>query len=270
MSIRIQRSHATVKDLSRRLQHAYQRDEVRWVRRTTVLIDLLVPHVPVEVLGARWGLSISCISPWRQAFLLQGRDSVTSHHGGGRRPQLTPRQKKRLVELIAAGPLVVGCETAGWTSVLIRVLLWREVGVLYNCQDGCTLLHNWGFALHKARLVSEPLETAKRLAWLAQQGPTILRAAKRRQGLLLFEEEASCAPWGALRDTWARRGQPPEVPTRGKRTGSTVFGAIAYCSGRRFSQGIAGRLNAESSQAFFHMILAQTTQPLCVIHDGAR
>jgi hypothetical protein len=38
--IRIQRSRATVKDLHRRLQHAYQCDAVRWVRRTTVLIDL--------------------------------------------------------------------------------------------------------------------------------------------------------------------------------------------------------------------------------------
>src|SRR5712691_11141679 len=96
VSIRIQLSHATVKDLCSRLQHAYQRDDVRLVRRTTVLIDLLVHHVPVEVLGARWGLSISCIYQWRHAFLLQGMASLTYHHGGGRRPKLTPRQKKRL------------------------------------------------------------------------------------------------------------------------------------------------------------------------------
>jgi hypothetical protein len=61
VSIRIQLSHTTVKDLSRRLQHAYQRDDVRLVRRTTVLIDLLVHHISVEMRGARWGLSISCI-----------------------------------------------------------------------------------------------------------------------------------------------------------------------------------------------------------------
>ena len=59
--IRIQRSRATVKDLHSRLQHAYQRDDVRLVRRTTVLLDLLVHHLSVEVLSARWGLSASCI-----------------------------------------------------------------------------------------------------------------------------------------------------------------------------------------------------------------
>ena len=67
--IRIQLSRATVKDLHSRLQHAYQRDDVRLVRRITVLIDLLVHHVPVEILSARWGLSPSIIYRWRQDFL---------------------------------------------------------------------------------------------------------------------------------------------------------------------------------------------------------
>ena len=94
--LRIQRSRATVKELHRRLQHAYQRDAVRLVRRLTVLLDLLVPQGPVEVLSERWGLSPSCLYRWRQAFLLRGLDSLVYHHSGGRRPTLTPRQKKRV------------------------------------------------------------------------------------------------------------------------------------------------------------------------------
>ena len=57
VSIRIQLSHATVKGLHSRLQHAYERDDVRLVRRITVLIDLLVHHVPITVLCECWGLS---------------------------------------------------------------------------------------------------------------------------------------------------------------------------------------------------------------------
>ena len=125
MCMRIQLSRATVKDLHSRLQHAYQRDDVRLVRRTTVLIDLLVHQVPVAVLCERWGLSPACLYNWQKAFLLRGIASLVYGHSGGRRPKLSPRQKKRLVELIEAGPLVVGCETACWTSVLIRVLIWR-------------------------------------------------------------------------------------------------------------------------------------------------
>jgi transposase len=268
--LRIQLSHATVKALQSRLQRAYQCDDVRLVRRTTVLIDLLVHHVPVAVLSERWGLSPACIYGWQQALLLRGMDSLVSRHGGGRRPQLTPRQKQRLGELSEAGPQVVGLETACWHAVCLRVLIWREFGVLSNRHDVWTLLHNLGFSFQKARFVSDHLDAAKRLAWLGQKWPTIVRAAKRRQGLILLEDEASFAQWGSLSYTWARRGRQPEVPPSGKRKGYKVFGAIDSFSGRLFYQGIAGRLHADSSQAFVQMIMAQTTQHLFLLHDGAR
>ena len=268
--VRIQLSRTTVKDLHSRLQHAYQRDDVRLVRRITVLLDLLVHRVPMAVLCERWGLSPSCIYAWQQAFLLRGMDSLVYGHSGGRPPKLTPQQKKRLVELIEAGPLVVGCETACWNSVLIRVLIWREFGVLYNRHYVCTMRHNLGFSFQKARFVSDHLDAVKRRAWLEEKWPAIFRAAKRCKGLILFEDEASFAQWGSLSYTWARRGHQPEVPTSGKRKGYKVFGAIEYCSGRLFSQGIEGRFNSETYQAFLQRIMEQTTEHLFLIHDGAR
>ena len=81
---RIQLSRATVKELHSRLRHAYQRDDVRLVRRITVLHDLLVHQVPVEVLSDQWGISSSCLYHWRQAFLLRGMDSLVYRHSGGR------------------------------------------------------------------------------------------------------------------------------------------------------------------------------------------
>jgi transposase len=270
VSLRIQVSAATVKALYAKLQQAYLKDDMRLARRTTVLIDMLVHQVPIPVLCERWSLSASCLYDWQRAFLLHGLGSLLYRHSGGRRPKLTPRQKKRLVELLEAGPLGVGCETACWDAVLIRVLIWREFGVLYNRQYVCTLLHNLGFSFQKARFVSDHLNAATRLAWLEQKWPTILRAATRCKGLILFEDEASFAQWGSLSYTWARRGRQPEVPTSGKRKGYKVFGAIEYFSGRLFYQGIEGRFNSDSYQAFLQMIMAHTTQHLFLIHDGAR
>jgi len=268
--IRIQLNRATVKALHSRLQHAYQGDDVRLVRRITVLIDLLVRQVPMAVLCERWGLSASCLYDWQRAFLLRGLDSLVYRHGGGRRSKLTAKQKKRLVELLEAGPLVVGCETACWTSSLIRVLIWREFGVLYNCQYVCTLLRHLGFSFQKARFVSDHLDAARRQEWLNDTWPSILRAAKRRKGLILFEDEASFAQWGSLSYTWARRGQQPAVKTSGKCKGYKVFGAIEYGSGRLLYQGIEGRFNSESYQGFLQMLMEQTTPHLFLIHDGAR
>ena len=82
--------------------------------------------------------------------------------------------------------------------------------------------------------MSDHLDAAKRLAWLMEKWPAILRAAKQRNGLILFEDEVSFAQWDSLSDTWARRGRQPEVSTSGKRKGYKVFGAIEYVSGRLF------------------------------------
>src|SRR5207247_10589021 len=142
--------------------------------------------------------------------------------------------------------------------------------VLQNCRYVCTLLHNVGFSFQKARFVSDHLDAARRQHWLQQEWPRILRAAQRRKGLILFEDEASFAQWGSLSYTWARRGQQPEVKTSGKRKGYKIFGAIEYFSGRLFSQGIEGRFASDSSQAFLRTILAHTTGHLFLIHDGAR
>jgi len=102
---------------------------------------------------------------WQKAFLVRGMDSLRYRHSSGRPEKLTPSQKKRLAELIEAGPLVVGLETACWNSVVIRMLIWREFGVLYNRQYVCMLLHNLGFSFQKARFVSDHLDAAKRMAW---------------------------------------------------------------------------------------------------------
>jgi hypothetical protein len=132
------------------------------------------------------------------------------------------------------------------------------------------MLHTLGFSLQKARFVSDHLDAVKRLAWLEEKWPAIFRAAKRCKGLILFEDEASLAQWGSWSYTWARRGHQPEVPTRGKRQGYQVFGAIEYFSGRLFSQSIEGRFHSETYQSFLHRMMEQPTEHLFLIHDGAR
>jgi len=69
--------------------------------------------------------------------------------------------------------------------------------VLYNRQYVCTLPHNLGFSFHKARFVSDHCDAVRRQAWLREAWPTILRAATRCKGLILFEDEASVAQWGS-------------------------------------------------------------------------
>ena len=270
MSIRIQLSRSTFKALHRRLQEAYQHDDVRLVRRIQALLAHLVNGVPVAELSRQWGFTSACFYEWLMAFLLDGLASLRNQAKGGRSARLTPTQKKHLGQLIDAGPEAAGFDSACWTSILIRVLIEREFGVLYNRYYVCELLRTLGYSFQKARFVSDQLDEAKRQAWITQDWPQILKAAQRKKGLILFGDEASFPQWGSLSYTWAKRGEQPAVKTSGKRKGYKVFGLIEYFSGRFFYQGSEGKFTSESYQAFLKDVLRQTRPHLFLIQDGAK
>ena len=120
---------------------------------------------------------------------------------------------KRLLEALEDIPLtsVTGPQQTDRSVTALRPLHQRLLGIVgggvrarYQALSHCcctafkmggpqALLHNVGFSFHKARLVSNHLDAAKRLAWMEEKWPAISRAAKRRQGLILFAEEASYA-----------------------------------------------------------------------------
>ena len=153
---------------------------------------------------------------------------------------------------------------------MLQDLIQRQFGVEYHPHYICALLHNLGFSYQKARFVSDHLDEAKPLEWCQRTWPTVLRRARQRKALLLFGDEVSFAQWGSLSYTWALRGHQPEVPTSGIRKAYKVFGLIDYFSGRLFSKAHTGRFNSESYAAFLRDVLAQTTQHVFVIQDGAR
>jgi transposase len=235
-----------------------------------VLLGYLVQGLPLPELTAQWSICEATVYNWLRAFLLEGVDSLMYHHGGGRPSRLTPHQKRELCELLDGGPLAAGFDSGCWSTLLIQELIRQRFGVLYNRFYISELLHHLGYSYRKARFVSDHLDEARRQAWLQQQWPQILQEARQRGALLLFSDEASFPQWGTLSHTWVRKGQQPTVKTSGRRKGYKTFGLIDYFSGRFFHQATAGRFNSASYQAFILQVLAETTEPLVIIQDGAR
>ena len=270
VNTRIHLTRQTVNAMQERLRGAYERGDVRLVRRISALLEHFVQHTPIAELGERWGFSVPCFYVWVNALLVQGLESLVYHHGGGRPAKLTKSQKKRLGDLIDAGPQAAGFEPACWNSLLIQELIRREFAVLYDRYYVCELLRNLGYSFQKAQFVSDHLDAARRQAWRTQEWPHILREARRRKAWILFGDEASFPQWGSLSYTWARQGQTPTVKTTGKRKAYKTFGLIEFFSGRLFHQGIDGKFNSDSYQAFLLSVLAQTTEHLFLIQDGAK
>ncbi len=269
MSVTIHFTPSTVKTLTALFQAALRRGDQRLVQRLAGLL-FLADGVPVARTATRVGVSESTIYNWLTAFVHERFASLRYRKSPGRPAKLTPTQKRRLRALIEAGPEAAGYRTGCWTSAVIQGLIQREFGVLYNVHYVAELLRNLGFSYQKARFVSDHLNEDTRQAWRRETWPTLLAAARRVGALLLFGDEASFAQWGSLGYTWAKRGQQPLVKTGGKRKGYKVFGLIDYFTGRLFAHGHTGRFNAASYCAFLEWVLAQTTQPIILIQDGAR
>lgn len=269
MKFRIHFTPSTRGQLRTIWQRAYDRGDLRLIRRTSALLAYDQGHA-VSTIAADVSVREETVYAWLRAFLLDRFASLGYRPGAGRKGRLTKRQKRRLATLLKRGPLVYGLTTGCWSSVLIQQLILKEFGVLYNRHYVCALVKNLGFSYQKAKFVSDHLDPQARQHWLNHTWPELLAQARACEGLLLFVDEASFAQWGSLSYTWALRGHQPEVPTTGKRKAYKVFGAVDALSGRLFAEGTPDRFNSDTYQQFLRRIMRKTAQPLFIIQDGAR
>jgi transposase len=269
LNARILISKETVNELIKALHRAYKAGDVKLVRRISALVSLSRGEKVSEIAGIL-GIAPSSVYEWLKQLMVAGVAGLKPYWKGGRPAKLTPSQRKRLAELIDAGPQAAGFRSACWNSAMIQEIILREFGKLYNVHYVSDLLKGLGFSFQKARFVTGHLDEVRRQTWLAQTWPHIRQQARTVGGLILFGDEASFAQWGSLGYTWARRGQQPVVQTSGKGRAYKVFGLIEFFSGQFFYAGITGKFNSDSYIAFLTQVLEQTTAPLLLIQDGAR
>lgn len=259
----------TSKELEHQLEKAYARGDLRLVKRSTALL-LFAKELRICEIAELVQVCERTIRNWLKAFLLRGVASFVYKFSSGRRPKLTKTQKKAFCALIEAGPLAYGLPTALWNSVILQQVILKEYGVFYNRHYVCQLLDNWGFSFQKAKFVSDHLDEAQREQWRTETWPQILKKAKERKAVLLFEDECSFPQWGSLGYTWAKKGERPLVKTSGKRKGYKVFGGIEYFSGECIFQPQEGRFNSETYMQFLQKVISSFKRPIILIHDGAK
>jgi transposase len=253
----------------RRLPQAYSHGALRVVRRLPALLAL-ADHQSVQEVAERLGLGEQTVRDYRNAFLLQGTSSLEDTRSSGRPRTRTQAQRRERAALIKAGPQAAGYPSGCWHTPLIQDLIYCRFGVSYPPPSLATLLHHLGFSSPQARLVSDHLHAAQRLAWRRTRWPRMVQHARQRTALRLCGDAASCAQGGSLSYPWAPTGEHPAVPTSGTRQGYTVLGRIDSCSGRVCYTGHAGRLHAESSAAFLLDVWSQTRRHVVVMQEGAR
>lgn len=268
LSFRLTISSDQRKALERKMKTAEQLGDVRMVKYILAILAA-VHYQTYEQAAQVLKLSQAQVVNYVKRFLIYGANGVGFKKPRGRRSKLTKEQKRELCRIIDEGPQAAGFEGGCWRSPMIQQVMLDRFGVTYNVFYIAELLHSLGFSFQKARFVSDHLDEQQRREWLKRTWPQALRLAREQGALLLFGDEASFPQWGTLNYTWARQGQQPQVKTSGRRKSYKVLGLIDYFSGRFFHWATTERLTSDLYQQFLLKVLAQTTEPIVLIQDGA-
>ena len=234
--IRFELSKSMQKQLEGELAVALRFNNLRLFREIQALLWLGESR-SLEEISELLGIGIRSLYNWVWAFMSQGMSWLRRqrYQGRGRKSKLSAGQKKKLSEMIEAGPEANGFECGCWNSAMIAHLIYLKFGVKYAPRYLCTLLKKLGFSYQKAHFIpaswdKEEVEKAREL-WVQKTWPSILKKAQETKAVILFGDEVSFAMWGSLGRTWARRGEQPECKTKGIRKGLKMFGAIEFESG---------------------------------------
>lgn len=133
-------------------------------------LGLLDEGLSLNEVARRIDCQASSVMRWRDRRDEVGEKVYEVGTSPGRPPKLSLAQKRRLVRLIAKGPLAHGYKTDIWTCDRVRQLIWREFRVRYHRDHVGRLLHQLGLSPQKPERRAlerdeERIERWKRTRW---------------------------------------------------------------------------------------------------------
>jgi transposase len=207
------------------------------------------------------------VNKWMAAYRKGGDEGIASTTGGGRPRRLTPRQEARLRRIIVGkDPRQLNFGVALWSLPIVAQLVERLFGVVLHTTTVMRYLHRMGLTPQRPARRAFRRDDEECRSWMLKEFPRIVRAAKRRQATLLFEDEAGVHEDGPIDRTWGERGKRPVVRITGLRRRVNVISAISP-RGRLWFRCYEGRLNAERFIEFLDALLHDFTKPIDLILD---
>ena len=261
------------KSLTRKLKSCLARNKANKNMRNIAKLQVIIAVVSgygcreiAEVIG----YSVETIREWVGDFLMRKLNFLNIKKPTGRPSKLSSEQKQKLKQMITDGPEKAGFDGGCWRTPMIQHLIEKRFGVKFAVKYLSELLDKIGLSYQKAKFIADHKDPIKRAEWLNEIWPKIIKMSKEKKSKILFGDEASFPQWGSLSYTWAPRGIQPVIKTSGCRKGHKVFGLIDYTDGHFYSKAIEGKFNSQSYAEFVQEVLAQTSEHIILIQDGAK
>jgi len=124
------------------------------------------------------GVSESSAKRWRRAVEKGGMEALKAKPHPGRKPRLSPKQKRQLVEILLAGPRKSGYPTDLWTCQRVAEVVAKRFHVEYHPDYVGRMLHDLGWTCQKPEQRAREANDAAMARWRKRDWPRIKRGRR--------------------------------------------------------------------------------------------
>jgi transposase len=228
-----------------------------------------------EILGVHVGTV-------RQVFRNYDRDKLAGLYrkpGSGHVSKLGSHQWEQVAEWVQHGPQALGYRFVTWTTRSLRTYIFKRFNVRFCREWIRQKLHQFmEYSWTRGKKVYAYPDNEKRNTerkQFAQKMLDYLEHARKREIILLFEDESILTLFGEVGYSWSPVGETQEVPSAGNKGRVVVFGASDPFSGRTHYRIEMDSINQESTLRFVKHLVRYYQKhspgmPLVIVLDKHR
>lgn len=143
-------------------------------------IALLAQGVKPATVARALKTSRASVTRWKQAHERGGEAALVAKPHSGRRPKLTPAQRKRLAKLLLRGPAKHGYGTDLWTLARVAEVIAVTFGVEYDPSGVWHVLRSMGWSCQKPEPRARERDEQAIRRWRQEDWPRIKKRRKNR------------------------------------------------------------------------------------------
>ncbi|MGH2638935.1 MAG: helix-turn-helix domain-containing protein [Rhabdochlamydiaceae bacterium] len=123
----------------------------------------------------KFGVTRGCVTSWVNAYRKAGKslEGLNAKKHTGRPPQMTEKQKAKLVEMILKGAQYYGFETDIWTSEKIAKLIQVHFKIKYNRNHVAKILNSLGLSWQKPKKEARERDEKEVSSWVQNVLPQV-------------------------------------------------------------------------------------------------
>src|SRR3954469_17809424 len=208
------------------------------------------------------------VSRWTAVARVRGPEGLRSAPILGRPPDLSPRQRQLIPELLWHGAEAYGFRGSAWTCGRVAKVIEEEFGVAYDPGHVSRLLKQLRWTPQTPIRRASQRDEAAIARWRAEAWPRLRAEARPARRSLVFVDEAGFYLLPSVVKTYAPRARTPVLRARLTRDHLSVMGGMTP-AGRIYTLARQESLNGSHGVEFLVHLLRVAAERLLVIWDGS-